>query len=93
MNSISTNPKSTWWSFISTDAGLLHATLATWALYGILVRGLHYLRVEKLRHKNEAIKEINSKIGSPGGKISDELVGIVLTMASFEVSFYAILMC
>lgn len=84
MNSIAINAKKTWWSFISEDAGLLHATLATWALYGMLVRGLNDLRVEKLRHKNEAIKEINLKIGVPGGVISDELVGTVLTLASFE---------
>jgi len=43
------------------------------------------LRVEKLKHKNEAIKEINTKIGGAGGEISDELVGTVLTLASFEV--------
>lgn len=79
------NAKNTWWSFISNDAGLLHATLATWALYGMLVRGLSDLRVDKLRHKNEAIKEINVKIGAPGGCISDQLVGTVLTLASFEV--------
>ena len=85
MNSIAINARKTWWNLVSNDAGLLHATLATWALYGMLVRGLSDLRVEKLRHKNEAIKEINTKIGSPGGTISDELVGTVLTLASFEV--------
>ncbi|KAH7071867.1 hypothetical protein BKA63DRAFT_446579 [Paraphoma chrysanthemicola] len=83
-NSIVINAKHSWWSFISNDAGLLHATLATWALYGVLVRGLSELRVDKLRHKNEAIKEINVKLGSPGSTITDELVGTVLTMASFE---------
>ncbi|KAF2821065.1 hypothetical protein CC86DRAFT_397570 [Ophiobolus disseminans] len=83
-NSIAVNAKRSWWPFISNDAGLLHATLATWALYGMLVRGLNELWVDKLRHKNEAIKEINLKIGSPGGVITDELVGTVLTMASFE---------
>ncbi|KAH7084150.1 hypothetical protein FB567DRAFT_528483 [Paraphoma chrysanthemicola] len=83
-NSIVINAKHTWWSFISNDAGLLHATLATWALYGVLVRGLSELRVDKLRHKNEAIKEINVKLGSPDSTITDELVGTVLTMASFE---------
>ena len=87
-NSIAVNPKRTWWSFISSDAGLLHAALATWALYGMLVRGLSELHVDRLRHKNEAIKEINLKINSPGGKITDELVGTVVTMASFEVRRY-----
>ena len=85
-NSIAINARNTWWSFISQDAGLLHATLATWALYGMLVRGLSDLRVDKLRHKNAAIKEINTKIGSATGRASDELVGTVLTLASFEVS-------
>lgn len=84
-NSIAINARHTWWSFISNDAGLLHATLATWALYGMLVRGMSDLRLDKLRHKNEAIKEINTKIGDPGGKFSDELVGTVSTLASFEV--------
>jgi hypothetical protein len=79
------NSRNTWWSFVSNDAGLLHATLATWALYGMLVRGMTNLRIEKLRHKDEAIKEINSKIGDASGEISDELVGTVLTLASFEV--------
>lgn len=86
INSLTTNARRTWWTFISNDAGLLHATLATWALYGILVRGLGDLRVEKLRHKNEAIREINSKIGDADDTISDELVGTVATLASFEVS-------
>jgi hypothetical protein len=85
VNSIAINSRNTWWSFISNDAGLLHATLATWALYGMLVRGMTDLRIEKLRHKDEAIKEINSKIGDASGEISDELVGTVLTLASFEV--------
>jgi len=52
----------------------------------MLVHGLSELRVDKLRHKNDAIREINIKIGSPGGTITDELVGTVLTMANFEVS-------
>src|SRR5262245_58822452 len=85
-NSLAINARNTWWSFISNDAGLLHATLATWALYGMLLRGMDQLRVDKLRHKNEAIKEINTKIAGPGGKFSDELVGTVATLASFEVS-------
>ncbi|KAF2261298.1 hypothetical protein CC78DRAFT_535759 [Lojkania enalia] len=83
-NSIAINARNTWWNFISQDAGLLHATLATWALYGMLVRGLSDLRFDKLRHKNAAIKEINSKISIAAGKVSDELIGTVLTLASFE---------
>lgn len=67
------------------DAGLLHATLATWALYGVLAQGLMDLRVDKLRHKNEAIQEVNRKIAAANGVISDELVGTVLALASFEV--------
>lgn len=86
-NSVATNAKNTWWSFISNDAGLLHATLATWALYGILARGLSELRVDMLKHKYEAIGDINMKMGTPDYKISDELIGIVATMASFEVCF------
>ncbi|KAF2789355.1 hypothetical protein K505DRAFT_365673 [Melanomma pulvis-pyrius CBS 109.77] len=83
-NAMAINARNTWWSFISNDAGLLHATLATWALYGMLARGMSELRVEKLRHKNEAIKEIKSKVGGASGEISDQLVGTVLTLASFE---------
>ncbi|KAF1994041.1 hypothetical protein P154DRAFT_625002 [Amniculicola lignicola CBS 123094] len=83
-NSIAINARNTWWDFISKDAGLLHATLATWALYGMLVRGLTNLEVDRLKHKNEAIKEINMKIATAEGKISDELVGTALTLASFE---------
>ncbi|KAF2472848.1 uncharacterized protein BDR25DRAFT_333128 [Lindgomyces ingoldianus] len=83
-NAIAINARNTWWPFISNDAGLLHATLATWAVYGILVRGMSDLAVDKLRHKNEAIKHINSKIDCPRGRMSDELVGTVLTLASFE---------
>ncbi|KAH8723709.1 hypothetical protein GQ44DRAFT_828094 [Phaeosphaeriaceae sp. PMI808] len=83
-NSIAVNAKRTWWPFISNDAGLLHATLATWALYGILVQGLSELRVDKLRHKNEAIMRVNMKIRVPNYKISDELIGTILTIANFE---------
>jgi hypothetical protein len=42
-------------------------------------------RVAKLKHKNEAIREVNAKIGIPGRGMSDEVVGTVLTLASFEV--------
>jgi hypothetical protein len=76
----------TWSFFILNDAGLLHATLATWASYGMLVGGLNSLRVEKLRHKSEAIKVVNCKIASSCGEISDELIGTVLALASLEVS-------
>jgi hypothetical protein len=67
---------------VLSDAGLLHATLASWALYGMLVKGLTDLRVEKLRHKNDAIVVVNSKLG---GEITDELVGTVLVLAGYEV--------
>ena len=65
----------------------MHATLATWALYGMLVEEkMCDLGIDKLRHKTEAIREINLKIvQSPGGYFSDELVGAVATMANFEV--------
>ena len=87
-NPVAVDAKSTWSSFILYDAGLLHATLAGWALYGMLVEGISTLRVCKLNHKSEAIKAINNKLASSGGKISDEVVGTVLTLASFEVGFY-----
>ena len=51
----------------------------------MLVRGLSELQMETLKHKNAAIREINTKIGTSSGNISDELVGTVLTLASFEV--------
>lgn len=85
VNSIAINTRNTLWRFVSNDAGLLHATLATWALYGMLVRGMNELRVQKLRHKNEAIKEINCKLSNLTSEITDELVGTVLILASFEV--------
>jgi len=81
------NTRNTWWSFISNDAGLLHATLATWALYGTLVQGIEDMRMSQLKHKNEAIREISTKISDPGGQISDELVGTVSILASFEVGW------
>jgi hypothetical protein len=83
-NSVAIDAKHTWRFFVLNDAGLLHATLANWALYGMLVKGLSGLQVEKLRHKNEAIRVINTKLATSGGNISDELVGTVLTLASFE---------
>jgi len=84
-NSIAINAGKTWWSFISNDAALLHATLATWAFYGVVAKGLEAMRVEQLRHKNEAIRHVNLKLNSSPETISDELVGAVLTLASFEV--------
>ena len=90
INSLAINARNSWWSFISNDAGLLHATLATWAVYGILVQGMLNLEFEKLRHKTEAIKEVNHKLGKPGGQISDELVGTVATLASCEVRWLSL---
>ncbi|KAI1577330.1 MgtA Cation transport ATPase [Pyrenophora tritici-repentis] len=83
-NAVAVDAKSTWNSFVLHDPGLLHATLAGWALYGMLVEGISALRVCKLNHKSEAIKTINNRLASSGGKISDEVVGTVLTLASFE---------
>ncbi|EFQ91271.1 hypothetical protein PTT_11935 [Pyrenophora teres f. teres 0-1] len=83
-NAVAVDAKSTWNSFILHDPGLLHATLAGWALYGMLVEGISTLRVCKLNHKSEAIKTINNRLASSEGKISDEVVGTVLTLASFE---------
>ena len=54
------------------DAGLLHATLATWALYGLLVKGLSEMRICLLKHKAEAIQAINRKLSESEGFVSDE---------------------
>lgn len=63
----------------------MHATLATWAIYGVLAKGLSELHCCHLRHKNDAIKVICSKLTESGGVVSDEVIGTVLTLASFEV--------
>ncbi|KAI4958487.1 hypothetical protein J4E86_004088 [Alternaria arbusti] len=84
-NAVATDAQNTWKSFISNDAGLMHATLASWALYGMLANDLTDLRVCKLEHKNEAIKAVNCKLATSGGYISDEVVGTVLTLANLEV--------
>lgn len=84
-NAVAIDAQHTWKSFISSDAGLLHATLASWALYGMLTNDLTDLRVCKLKHKIEAIKIVNCKLATSGGYISDEVVGTVLTLANLEV--------
>ena len=84
-NSVAIDAQNTWKSFISNDAGLLHATLASWALYGMLANEFADLRVCKLKHKNEAIKVVNGKLATSGGYISDEVVATVLTLANLEV--------
>lgn len=98
LNALATNPSSSWWSFISCSAALLHATLATWALYGLLVckqvEGLN-LAEWGLRHKSEAIAGVNRgvKAGSMGGGrrgsgVSEEVIGCVVVVASFEVCIF-----
>ncbi|KAH7385327.1 hypothetical protein DE146DRAFT_197848 [Phaeosphaeria sp. MPI-PUGE-AT-0046c] len=100
LNALATNPSSTWWSFISCSAALLHATLATWALYGLLVcRGVEELNLIEwgLKHKSEAIVGVNRGIqeggmgggkgglvGALGSRVSEEVVGCVAVIASFE---------
>ncbi|PVI01904.1 hypothetical protein DM02DRAFT_331986 [Periconia macrospinosa] len=84
LNSVVIDCTNTWWPFVASDPGLLHATLASWALYGVLMRGVTSVVPEMLGHKTEAIKEINAKINSSNGWISDELVGNVLILATFE---------
>jgi hypothetical protein len=68
------------------DAGLLHATLASWALYGMLVNESHDLRVCELEHKNEAVRTVTYKLAMCRGSVSDDVVGTVLTLANLEVS-------
>lgn len=51
------------------------------------MRGVTSVVPEMLGHKTEAIKEINAKINRSNGWISDELIGNVLILATFEVSF------
>jgi len=82
------NAQNTWWPFISRDATLLHATMASVALYGDLTSESVSSCIEALRHKNEAIKGINAKLNSQTEGISDALVGAVATVASFEVRIY-----
>ena len=84
-NSIAIDAKNTWPSWTIHDAGLLHATLATWAVYGVLAKGLSELQCCYLRHKCDAINAISSKLAEPDGIVSDEVIGTVLTLASFEV--------
>ena len=84
-NAVAIDTQHTWQSLILNDAGLLHATLASWALHGMLANELTDLRVCKLKHKNEAIKAVNCKLATSGGYISDEVVGTVLTLANLEV--------
>ncbi|KAF2803680.1 uncharacterized protein BDZ99DRAFT_467814 [Mytilinidion resinicola] len=62
---------------------MLHSTLASVALYSDLTTEGITFRIEALRHKQEAIKGINAKLNSHEG-ISDEVVGAVATIASFE---------
>ncbi|KAI4693981.1 uncharacterized protein J4E84_002560 [Alternaria hordeiaustralica] len=83
-NAFAIDAQHTWKSLILNDAGLRHATLASWALYGMLANELTDLRVCKLKHKNEAIKAVNCKLATSGGYISDEVVGTVLTLANLE---------
>jgi hypothetical protein len=64
---------------------MLHSTLASVALYSDLTTEGVTFRFEALRHKLEAIKGINAKLNSPHEGISDEVVGAVATIASFEV--------
>ncbi|OCK84309.1 hypothetical protein K432DRAFT_378712 [Lepidopterella palustris CBS 459.81] len=84
INSISVNPRNTWWPFISRDATLLHSIFASVALYSDLTHKGVSFRVEALRHKNEAIKGINAKLSSQTEGITDQLVGAVSVLASFE---------
>ena len=84
-NAVAIDAQHTWKSLILSDAGLLHATLASWALYGMLANELTDLRVCKLKHKNEAIRIVNCELATSGGHISDEVVGTVLTLANLEV--------
>ncbi|KAF2817670.1 uncharacterized protein BDZ99DRAFT_565381 [Mytilinidion resinicola] len=84
INSIAVNARNTWWPFISRDATMLHSTLASVALYNDLTTEGITFRIEALRHKNEAIKGINAKLNSQKEGISDEVVGAVATIASFE---------
>ncbi|KAJ5028306.1 MgtA, cation transport ATPase [Bipolaris maydis] len=83
-NSIAIDAKNTWPTWAIHDAGLLHATLATWAIYGVLAKGLSELHCCHLKHKSDAINAISSKLMEPNGVVSDEVIGTVLTLASFE---------
>ncbi|KAL1795982.1 hypothetical protein ACET3X_006206 [Alternaria dauci] len=83
-NSIGPDAMHTWKSFILNDAGLLHGTLASWALYGMLVNGSHDLRVCELEHKNEAVRTVTYKLAMCRGSVPDDVVGTVLTLANLE---------
>lgn len=87
-NSIAIDAKNTWPIWAIHDAGLLHATLATWAIYGVLAKGLSELHCCHLKHKSDAINAISSKLTEPDGVVSDEVIGTVLTLASFEVGLH-----
>jgi hypothetical protein len=84
-NSLAIDAQHTWKPFVLNDAGLLHATIASWALYGMLASGLSDLRVCTLKYMNETIRVVNCKIATCQGYITDDVVGTVLTLANLEV--------
>ncbi|KAG9195107.1 hypothetical protein G6011_00227 [Alternaria panax] len=67
-NSVAPDPTHTWRPFILHDAGLLHATLASWALYGMLANESHNLRLCELEHKNQAINILAHRLPMCWGK-------------------------
>ncbi|KAF2014329.1 hypothetical protein BU24DRAFT_463127 [Aaosphaeria arxii CBS 175.79] len=83
INSIAADARQTW-RIVLHDIGLLHATLATWALYGRMVRGMTDLTVDQYKHKVEAIKHLKGEVAKNGFSQSDECVALVLILVHLE---------
>jgi hypothetical protein len=90
LNSVAINPKpGVWLSFAEKDAGVLHATLCSVAMYCGLYHGLNS-NVDIHYHKGEALQLVHKKLQNPREMTSDGPIAIITTLASFEVSLKCI---
>ncbi|KAF1992238.1 hypothetical protein K402DRAFT_344394 [Aulographum hederae CBS 113979] len=85
LNSIAVNPSNTWMSRCLNDhsGGLLHATLCSVSVYCELFHNLKTSQ-DVYYHKGEALKAITLRLSVEKETVSDTLLLLITTVASFE---------
>ncbi|KAF4547740.1 Hypothetical protein D9617_36g062780 [Elsinoe fawcettii] len=76
-----------WFPFVLTDAALLHAVLLLAATHCTSVNGPDAHNIDIITLRGMALRGINDNLQNPGKSLSDELIGAVLSMATYEAIF------
>ncbi|KAF2221604.1 hypothetical protein BDZ85DRAFT_19049 [Elsinoe ampelina] len=76
-----------WFPFVLTDTTLLHSVLLLAAAHCSSVKGPGVHNIDIITLRGMALRSINDSLHDPAKSLSDELIGAVLSVATYEAMF------